>query len=55
MKFQLTKPDYFELSSAKIKWIQFKYYGKVYLVYHILIFGPLLILIIIALSKSNYC
>lgn len=55
LNFQLTKPDYFELSSAKIKWINLKYYCKVYLVYHILIFGPLLILIIIALSKNNYC
>ncbi|MGM8363081.1 SLATT domain-containing protein [Flavobacterium sp. ARAG 55.4] len=54
LRFQLTKPKYFELSPAKIKWIWLKYYCKVYLVYHILIFGPLLILIIIALVNSKY-
>ncbi|WP_264530258.1 SLATT domain-containing protein [Flavobacterium sp. N502540] len=51
LQFQLTKPEYFRLSFIKIKWIWLKYYGKVYLVYHILIFGPLLTLIIIALTK----
>jgi hypothetical protein len=51
LQFQLTKPEYFGLSFINIKWIWLKYYRKVYLVYHILIFGPLLTLIIIALTK----
>jgi hypothetical protein len=54
LKFQLTKPEYFELNFLTIKWIWLKYYTKVYLVYHILIFGPLLTLVLIALKNYNF-
>lgn len=51
LQFQLTKPEYFGLNFIKIKWIWLKYYVKVYAIYHLLIFGPLLTLIYIAFIK----
>ncbi|MFD2907937.1 SLATT domain-containing protein [Flavobacterium ardleyense] len=51
LQFQLTKPEYFGLNFIKIKWIWLKYYIKVYAIYHILIFGPLLTLFYIAYLK----
>lgn len=45
LQFQLTKPDYFGLNFIRVNLIRLKYYVKVCLVYHILIFGPILTLI----------
>lgn len=51
LQFQLSKPEYFGLNFMMIKWIWLKYYIKVYAIYHVLIFGPLLTLFYMALFK----
>lgn len=51
LQFQLSKPEYFGLNFMMIKWIWLKYYIKVYAIYHVLIFGPLLTLFCMALFK----
>lgn len=51
LQFQLSKPEYFGLNFIMIKWIWLKYYIKVYAIYHVLIFGPLLTLFYMALFK----
>jgi hypothetical protein len=52
MQFQLTKPPYFGLNWVDRNWIRLKYYINVYFVYHLLIIGPLVILIMIWLLKN---
>lgn len=52
LKFQLTKPEYFGLNFLDILWIRLYFYMKVYFKYHVLIFGPLILLLtMISLQK----
>lgn len=46
LKFQITKPEYFGIGKFEIIYIRFKYYMNVYALYHILIFGPIIILVL---------
>lgn len=49
--FQLTKPEYFELNRIKCLWIRVKFYLQIKFKYHVLIFGPIVIFIILNLIK----
>lgn len=49
--FQLNKAGYFKLGTLKELWIDAKYYWKVYLKYHLLMYGPLALFIVINLKK----
>lgn len=53
MQFQLTKPPYFKLNWVARNLIRLKYYIKVYFVYHLLIIGPIITLIMIWFLKKN--
>ncbi|WP_149207870.1 SLATT domain-containing protein [Flavobacterium johnsoniae] len=46
LMFQITKPEYYGIGKLRISYIRFRYYINVYILYHILIFGPIIILII---------
>ncbi|MNK88867.1 hypothetical protein D3C87_1088510 [compost metagenome] len=50
-RFQLTKPGYFKLGSRAKGWVNIKYYWKVYFKYHLLMYGPLVIFLLINLKK----
>lgn len=50
-KFQITKAEYFGLNSFDVNLIRLKYYVKVYFIYHILIFGPIIILFIMSFLR----
>ncbi|WP_276381573.1 SLATT domain-containing protein [Flavobacterium sp. H4147] len=49
LKFQLLKPDYFELNSIDKIIINLNYYWKIYFKYHLFMYGPILIFCIINL------
>ena len=51
LRFQLLKPDYFELTEIDIIIINVNYYWKVYFKYHLFMYGPLLFFFIANLSK----
>jgi hypothetical protein len=50
-KFQLQKPDYFELNFIKRTLINFEYYWRVHFKYHLFMFGPILIFLIMNIYK----
>jgi len=50
-KFQLTKPGYFKLNGIKRAIIRLNYYYKVQFKYHLLMYGPLLLFILVNLKK----
>lgn len=50
-RFQLTKPEYFRLSKRNRLWIVLKYYWQVRLKYHLLMYGPLLLFIVVNLKR----
>lgn len=51
LKFQLLKPEYFELSFFEIQSIKLKYYWRVYFKYHLFMYGPLLIFLVMNIYK----
>lgn len=48
-KFQLLKPDYFELNFIKRSIIRLEYYWRVHFKYHLFMYGPILTFIIVNL------
>jgi hypothetical protein len=50
-KFQLQKPDYFELNFIKKTLIKFEYYWRVHFKYHLFMFGPILVFLIMNIYK----
>lgn len=50
-RFQLLKPDYFELSSLKIYSIKLEYYWRVHFKYHLFMYGPIIVFLILNLYK----
>lgn len=50
-RFQLTKPDYFKLGQRSKIWINIKFYWQVRFKYHLLMYGPLVLFIVVNLKK----
>lgn len=51
LKFQLLKPDYFEINQFKILRIKIEYYWRVHFKYHLFMYGPLIAFLIINIYK----
>lgn len=49
LKFQMLKADYFELNTFDKFYINIQYYSKVYLKYHLFMYGPIISFLIINL------
>lgn len=50
-KFQLLKPDYFELNFIKKTLIKLEYYWRVHFRYHLFMYGPIIVFLILNIYK----
>lgn len=53
-KFQMTKPEYFKISWPLLLLFRMEYYWRVYFKYHLFMFGPVVIFLLVNLKRMIY-